>query len=326
MLEEGARRRMVTRSNAFITGASSGVGLSAAPQLGRAGFERVVFTARSEGRAAQHVPAFQELSPKTEFRPLGLSLGEPDSVAAAAASFKSSRVTLDAVLLNAGLVSGPERHVCASGAELTFAAALIGHHQLLHQLLEQGSLSENARIIIAGGELARGDTPGMSVIQLEAAAGAALDGDRTNAAEAIMRGAYPEEFKPAHIYSTAKSFVAAWVTEMAKRLPPGTTLNAVSPGFTPSTGAAREAPSALRLRMKLLKYVGRFVGLGHSTESAAHRYIEALDFGDDVTGKFFASPPGKQVGPLTENSLAILEDPVSPKAVYDAVVRIAGVG
>ena len=307
----------------LITGAGSGVGFAAVPQLDEDGYAEMVFTARRQAKAEEKASEFRKNGVRATLQPKALSLDKPESVASVAKDL-AAYDPLNTVILNAGLVSGPKRVITSGGAELTFAAALTGHHALVHQLLEAGALASDAHIVIAGGELARGDTPGMSLIDLEKSADSDFGSDRSAAAEAIMRGSYPSAFNPASAYATCKGFVAAWVAEMARRLPLGMSINAVSPGFIPSTGVARDSSWGLRVRMKMMELVGPFLGLGHSAASGAARYVQASQFGSEVSGRFFASEEGKQVGPLVENRLAIIEDEVNGLAIYEAVARITG--
>lgn len=312
-----------SRGRVLITGAGSGVGFEAVPALATDGFGEILFTARSQAKAEQKVDEFRARGVTAKLTPKELSLGDPDSVARMAEDVGAGG-PLDALIMNAGLVSGQKKVVTPSGAELTFAAALTGHHALAHQLLGRDALAPGSHLIIAGGELARGDTPGMNLIDLVQSADADFGGDRSAAAEAIMRGDYPSSFVPESSYATCKGFVAAWVSELARRLPSGMTINAVSPGFMPSSGVVRDSGFFLRLRMKLMEVVGPFFGLGHSTADGAARYVEASNFGTDVTGRFYASAEGKQVGPIVENHLPILDDEANGRAIYEAVSRITG--
>ncbi len=39
-------------------------------------------------------------------------------------------------------------------------------------------------------------------------------------------------------------------------------------------------------------------GMSQTPEAAARRYLQASEFGTDVSGQFFASPPKKLTGPI----------------------------
>ena len=273
MTDESKRR-------VLITGGGSGVGFATVPLLEDDGYTEIVFTARSQKKADEKANELHNNGIHATLQPKALSLDEPVSVSSTAKDLANYE-PLHTVILNAGLVSGPKRVITSGGAELTFAAALTGHHALLHQLLELSALAPGAHVLIAGGELARGDTPGMNLIDLERSAGSDFGDDRSVAAEAIIRGNYPASFNAESAYATCKGFVAAWVAEMALRLPLGMTINAVSPGFIPSTGVARHSSFLLRGRMKLMELIGPYLGLGHSPASGAARYVQASHFNSE---------------------------------------------
>ena len=66
-------------------------------------------------------------------------------------------------------------------------------------------------------------------------------GDRTAAVEALMRNGPNVKYVPNHAYADAKLIIAWWVAALARRLPSGMAVYAVSPGAAPDTKAVRNA-------------------------------------------------------------------------------------
>jgi NAD(P)-dependent dehydrogenase (short-subunit alcohol dehydrogenase family) len=229
---------------ALVTGATSGIGFEAAAQLADAGYATVIITGRSQERAQAAATALAERTGRDVFEAVALDLGDADSTQAAAAALAGR--TLHALVLNAGIVSGSERKFTSDGIELTFASSVIGHHRLTAALLAAGTLAPDAHIVIAGSEAARGDVPTMNIAHLDQVAGEHFQGDLVGAATALMRGEQPTRFKPFDTYATTKVFTAWWVAALARRLPVGMTVDAVSPGNTPDTGAVRNASFIMR--------------------------------------------------------------------------------
>ena len=197
------------------------------------------------------------------------------------------------------------------------ASTLVGHHLLTTRLLAEDLLSDRARIIIAGSEAARGDEPTFHPLDVDAFAADHFDGDLEAAIEAQVLMEPPAKYKPSDVYATAKTFVVWWAAELARSLPEGMTVNAVSPGSTPYTNADRNAPFYMRyLMIPILKLVP---GMSHSLEDGAGRYLEAAGYGDDVSGKFFASAPKKMTGPLVE----IHNDHIDNPAAQQALMSVA---
>ncbi|MEE8498444.1 MAG: hypothetical protein V3S62_07910, partial [Acidimicrobiia bacterium] len=65
-------------------------------------------------------------------------------------------------------------------------------------------------------------------------------------------------------------------------------------------------------------------GMSHSVADGAGRYLEAAGYGDDVTGKFFASKPKKMTGPLTEIEMDHLNDLAGRRALWNVTSKIVG--
>ncbi len=311
-----------TRKTAIVTGATSGLGLEAAAQLGQADYARVTITGRSEERAEAARAQLVARTGRDVFETLVLDLNKPQSVSAAAEELVRRGQKFDFLLLNAGMVSGGELVKTAEGIEVTSASSLIGHHQLTMQMIEDDLLFDHAHIVIAGSEAARGDVPTFKPVDLSDFAAKNHDGDLAVAAEALLRYDPPLKYKPATAYSNAKLFVAYWSAELAHRLPTGTTVNAVSPGSAPDTGAARNAN--FFMKRILLPFFKLVPGKAATTPVAASRYIEASAYPEQVTGQFFASAPKKMIGDLHKVDLPHVADRESQAAAWDAIVKVAG--
>ena len=163
-------------------------------------------------------------------------------------------------------------------------------------LLEHGLLSDQARIVIAGSEAARGDVPMMNPVDLPDFAAKYYEGDLASAAESLIRSEGPLKYKPMTAYTNAKLFVAYWSAALARKLPAGMTVNAVSPGSAPSTNADRNANFLMRFIM--IPIIRLVPGMSAPVSAAASRYIEAAEYSEQVNGEFFASAPKKMIGQL----------------------------
>ena len=308
-------------SIALVTGTTSGLGYAAARALAGEGWREIIVTGRSLARV-QETAAQLATETKTQvFTPLELELDAPTSVQSALAELVRLRRPIDFLLLNAGLIPGKERVLTAAGIEAT-QAPLIGHHQLTVGLLRANLLSPNARIVIAGSEAARGDVPLFSYTDVAALAATKYQGDRSAAVEALVRRGPNVKYEPNRAYADAKIVVAWWAAALARRLPPGMAVYAVSPGSTPDTKGLRNAGPALKwLMVPLVKLIP---GMSHTPETAARRYIQASEFGTDVSGQFFASAPKKLTGPIEEMRQPHFHDRANQEAAWQAVVEISG--
>ena len=308
-------------SIALVTGTTSGLGHAAARMLAAEGYREVIVTGRSLARVQETAAELAAQTKRSVFTPLELDLDSPSSVQSALAELVKRGLPIDFLLLNAGMVGGKKRVLTAAGIEAA-QAPLIGHHQLTVGLLRANLLSPNARIVIAGAEPARGDVPMFSYTDVAALAATQYHGDRTAAVEALVRNGPNVKYEPNRAYTDAKLIIAWWVAALARRLPPGMAVYAVSPGSAPDTKAVRNlGPVMKSLMIPLVKLIP---GMSQTPETAARRYLQASEFGTDVSGQFFASAPKKLTGPIEAMRHPHLHDRANQEAAWQAVVKVSG--
>jgi len=308
-------------SFALVTGTTSGLGYAAAGLLAAKGYKQVIVTGRRLAQVQQTAAQLAAETKKKIFTPLELDLDSPSSVQSALDELVRRGQPIDFLLLNAGLVPFKKRALTAEGIEAS-QAPLIGHHQLAVGLLRANLLSPNARIVIAGAEPARGGVPMFKYTDLPAFAAKYHHGDRAAAVEALIRNGPNVKYVPNNAYADAKLNIAWWVAALARRLPSGMAVYAVSPGGATDTKVVRSAGPALRYLM--IPIVKLIPGMNQTPETAARRYIQASEFGTDVSGQFFASAKGKFSGPVEVQRQPHLHDRASQEAAWQAVVKVSG--
>ena len=309
-------------SIALVTGTTSGLGYAAASLLAIKGYRQVIVTGRSLARV-QETAAQLAAETKTQgFTPLEVDLDSPSSVQSAIAGLVKQGKPIDFLLLNAGMVPGKKRVLTAAGVEAA-QAPLIGHHQLVVGLLRANLLSPNARIVIASAEPARGGVPMFKYTDVPAFAAKYHQGDRTAAVEALLRNGPNVKYVPNNAYADAKLIIAWWTAALARRLPSGMAVYAVSPGAATDTKVVRNAGPLLKYLF--IPIVNLIPGMNQTPETAARRYLQASEFGTDVSGQFFASAQGKFTGPIEAMRHPHLHDSASQEAAWQAVVSVSGV-
>jgi NAD(P)-dependent dehydrogenase (short-subunit alcohol dehydrogenase family) len=309
-------------SIALVTGATSGLGYAAARTLAEEGWREIMVTGRSLVQIQETAAQLAAETKKKVFTPLVLDLDNTPSVQSALAELVRLGRPIDFLLLNAGLVAGKKRVLTAAGIEAT-QAPLIGHHQLTVGLLHANLLSPDARIVIAGAEPARGGVPMFTYTDVPVFAAKYFGGDRTAAIEALIRNGPNVKYVPNNTYADAKLIIAWWVAALARRLPTGMAVYAVSPGGATSTKVVRNAGPALKYLF--IPIVNLIPGMNQTPETAARRYLQASEFGTDLSGQFFASAQGKFSGPIEVQRQPHLSDRASQEAAWHAVVKVSGV-
>ena len=309
-------------SIALVTGATSGLGHAAARALAEEGWAEIIITGRGAAQIRETAAQLAAETKRKVFTPLELDLDKPLSVQSALAELVKRGRPIDFLLLNAGMVPGKARVLTAAGVEAS-QAPLIGHHQLTVGLLRANLLSPNARIVIAGAEPARGGVPMFSYTDVPAFAVKYHQGDRTAAVEALICNGPNVKYVPNNAYADAKLIIAWWVAALARRLPSGMAAYAVSPGGATATKVVRNAGPLLKYLF--IPIVNLIPGMNQTPETAARRYLQASEFGTDVSGQFFASAQGKFSGPIEAQRHPHLHDRASQEAAWQAVVNVSGV-
>ena len=313
---------------ALVTGANSGLGFEAAAQLADDGWGRVILACRSVEKAETARTQLVERTGKDPFAVLAVDTSEVASAEAAAEQLRERGDQIDYLLLNAG-ASGKDPSYNSDGVEITYASTLVGHHVLTMRALEHGLLTPHARIVIAGSEGARGNMPGMAVHDIGEIAANSFSGDRGAAFDAMARIKTPEQkkFVSMNEYVTAKLIVAWWAAALARKLPAGMTVNAVSPGANLSTSFARDASAPMRLMMPVMKLLGPLMGMNGSIDKGARRYLDAAEYADDDTGHFYATANRKKLtGPVAVQTWPdYFTDEAAQDVAFDGMVALSGV-
>ena len=169
--------------------------------------------------------------------------------------------------------------------------------------------------------------PGMSNMLYDySAIQTAVDGDLDAAMDAVARGDQPA-FNFNYVYSNAKIWVAWWAAELARKLPEGMVVVAMSPGSNPGTNFGRDLPAIMRwLMLPIMKVVGPWFKMAGPLAVGAKRYLDASEFGPEASGQFWASPPRVAVGPSEVQTEAHLFDAELQQAAWSSLVRLTGVG
>lgn len=316
---------MTASPTALVTGANSGLGFHAATRLAKLGYRRIVLVTRTRDKGDAARTRLVEETGVDPFEVLAADMGDFDSVRAAAAQLAQQGGALDYVLLNAGLMGPATIKHADKGVELAMAASVVGHHILATSLVDAGLVNEAGTIVIAGSEAARGDMPTMTLTDVPQFAQAHTGGDRVKAVDTLLHGAAPYTYNSTANYAMVKVFVAWWASALARRLPNGIRVFAVSPGATPATNAYQHQSRFMQTMMLWVMIpMMKLMGLTHSLDTAIDRYLAPLGWSTDRNGEFWASKPGTghAVGPIEKMVHPHFHDTESQEALWGALVEL----
>ena len=315
---------------ALVTGANSGLGFEAAAQLAEAGYGSVILACRTLEKAENARRALVERVGVDPFDLLSVDVSSVESANAAGDELVRRGRAIDALLLNAGVVSGEVMNKSIDGLEIAFASSIVGHHVLSLRLLESGLLSDGASVVIAGSEAANNDLPAMMDMKLyDFATGAPEEfgNDLREAMVTFAKGAKPESFRGTRYYATTKAFTSWWTAAMARRFGDRISVYTVSPGSNMSTNAARHTTGFKKfLFTKVMPLVGPAIGMDQPVSLGAKRYLDALHgVGREyVNGKTYASAAKKLVGPLHEMQHPHLLDVERQEVAWSVLEELTG--
>ena len=310
----------------LITGANGGMGLETTKLLVGDGFSRVVMACRSETKAlaarANVLGSTHTGGVELDARG-GFDMTDPAKIEAAVDALPAGRPFDVVFLQSGGVVFDDEvQRVTWNGrtVERTVFQNAMGGHVVLAALRRRGLLAADARIVVAGGEGARG-IPGLIKKP---------EFDTPDSFVRYLGGHLPDgaKYVPMDAIGVSKFASALWVRELARRLgPEGKTVVWFTPGLTYGTqGLAAVAPIKRWFLEKVVFGIMGLLGLAQSPRAAARKYADAVEGKVGDNGALLGSPEGRALGKLTDQvpMNAGFSDPSLQAAYWDFVEDVVG--
>lgn len=282
----------------LITGANAGIGKEVARQLAlRPEIGRVYLACRNKDRALTAKAELESATDRHIFDITLMDVADLDSVRGSLATIDGS---VDAVVMNAGVIGPQSMGLTADGVTTVFATNVLGHVVLLEGLLAEGRLGEVA--VFAGSEAVRG----VPKLRMKGPSFVSTSADEL---ATVIDGSYFAGRKPDFnlAFGQAKYIGALWMAYLARRYPDRRFIT-VSPGNTTGTRAASQLPLPMRIAAK---YVMPTLGLAHKLDVGAKRLVDGVTDLTLSSGSFYASPANKLKGPLV-NQADLLPDVANP--------------
>ena len=283
---------------ALITGANAGIGKEVARQLAlRPEFARIYLACRNRERGKAARAKLETETGRPIFDIVLMDVTDPGSVRAGLAGIDGS---LDALVMNAGVIGPNTMNLTADGVTTVFATNVLGHVVLLEALLTEDRLGEVA--LFVGSEAVRG----VPKLRMKGPSFVTHSADEL---ATVIDGSYfagrKADFNLA--FGQAKYIGALWMGYLARHHP-DLRFVTVSPGNTTGTQAASDLPLPMRVAAK---YVMPALGLSHKLDVGAKRLVDGVTDPTLSSGAFYASAANTLKGPMV-NQADFLPDLANP--------------
>lgn len=260
---------MMRQKTVLLTGGTRGIGRQTAIELVKAKYN-LVFTARRKEDGEAVTKELEHLSQGSEIDYLLLDLAEIDSINQAVVQFRSLNWPLNVLINNAGYFGSDGKAAFnKEGFELIFAINHLGHFYLTYLLMPDLLASAPSRVLVVSSQT---HIPGYG-------GGPPPDFDFENLKA--------EKYYQSQVFYKNSKLANMWFTyELARRLDgSGVTVNAVCPGWVPTTIGDRQTSP---FRKFLFKQIFSRLKVSRTPEQAARNFLFAADDHSlaQVSGKF----------------------------------------
>ncbi len=286
----------LTGKRVLITGANGGLGLATTTGALRQG-AHVTLACRTDDKAREALGQAVEAAGVGEERAVaagGFDMLAPEAIEDAVSALPAT--PFDVVFLQAGgwvFTDGVQTNRYGeTTVERTLAKNVVGAHATVRALLASGRIAPAARIVIIGGEGARGVPGGIAKPEFTDV----QDFERYLEGNWTGRDAYV----PINALGVAKLGAALWAQHLALAQQDHTVVW-FTPGLIAGTGGTRGMPAwkeflFQRIAFPLLVLLGK----AQWPQDAARKCLDCLAGRVGHNGDLLGAPDGKALGPLTD--------------------------
>ena len=310
----------VKNASILITGANGGMGKETVKLLMQGGAKRVILACRTQGKAEEtKLTLEKEIKSSTALEPFGgFDMNNPAEIEKAVQRLPQGK-QFDTVFLQAGgmIVSSDFQFTDteAGKIEKTIFQNVLGGYLTLMELEKQGSIAENARIVFAGGEGARG-VPGF------------MPKPEFKSVEEFTSYVHSGAGKYVDLNALGMSkFSSALLVQKLASFNDGREYVWFTPGLTARTNGLQNVPNPKRFLFENIGFpLMELIGFAQGPKAAAQKYFNCLDGKYGANGDLIGAPEGKAVGKLVDQKPmnAALTNHQLRDAFWDITVKACG--
>lgn len=289
-----------TGKSVFITGANGGLGKETTRIVIQNGYDRVVMACRTETKAIEAKnDILESITPShnTTIETVGgFDMNTPDAIESAVEVLPADK-PFDVIFLQSGgvIFSDDYNYIDWNGkkVEKTIFQNVIGAYITLSNLKKRGLIAENARVVFAGGEGARG-IPGL------------IESPKFETTEQLRQYIFGDKaglkaYNPMNAIGVSKLMSALLSMKLAEL--EGERVSSIwfSPGLTYGTNGLATQPKLKRWFMEKVMF-GLMAALGkaQSPFAGAKKYVDSLEGRIGVNGDVIGAPKGTALGKLVD--------------------------
>ncbi len=283
----------------LVTGANGGLGRETIKLLVKNGFGKVIMACRSQSKAnaaRDEILAETGAKPESVITFGGYDMNNPEAIRAAISALPKDTL-IDTVFLGAGGVVFEKDYQTIQWNGLTIEKTIfqnvVGGHIVLSELVHRNLLADGARVIVAGGEGARG-IPGMMEIPKFSDA---------NDLRRYVLGDFAgrKKYNPMNAIGVSKLISALWVRKVSKLMADKMEIVWFSPGLTYGTSGTSGLPPTMNWFVQKVVFGAMgLLGKAQNPQQGASKFADCIEGKIGKNGDLIASPQGKSIGDLVD--------------------------
>lgn len=288
----------ITQKSILVVGANGSMAKETIKHLIKDGASSIVMACRTVSKGNEALEEIlSEVSPNPNHISVvgGFDMTDPEMIERAVMSLDSNKA-FDIIFLAAGFAvfSDDYQSVNWNGKsiEKNIFQNMIGSHLTLQFLKKQGLVAHGARVVMAGGEGARG-IPGM------------IEKPVFPSPQAFRNYVYLKDlpkYNPMNAIGVSKLCGALWTVKISELEKGNMEVIWFSPGLTSGSSGLKSIPASKRTMMRFLFGVMNLLGKSQSPSKGGKKYADCLEGKVGSNGDLIGAPEGKSLGKLSDQT------------------------
>lgn len=290
-----------TNKSILVVGANGAMAKETIKQLLKAGVRKIVMACRTESKGILAKEEILNDKMNTQNAELsvvgGFDMNKPLAIEKAVQELTDEQ-PFDRVFLAAGFAVFADDYQTVEwkgkNIERSVFQNFLGSHYTLSVLKKNNLLAKNARVLLAGGEGARGIKGLIEKPTFQSAA--------EFRAYIFQTESNLPKYNPMNAIGISKLCGALWTTKISKL--PSNNFKVIwfSPGLTSGSAGLKNLPALKRMVFGLSFKITNLFGLSQSPEAGGKKYADCLLGNIGKNGDLLGAPQGKAIGKITDQT------------------------